>query len=145
MGEIPRYFFRSCLLLGGLLWLAPVSAAKPDAEEFVVPLQAAATATTPPQRGASRARTVKDATTGEIALRAKTAQDAIAAAIGQRTAGCRLIGFGGAGFGWVATGVANYVATDNPVAVRRTRREARFKAFTEARTRLSGCLRALSP
>ena len=145
MGEIPRYFFGSCILLGGLLWLAPVSAAKPDAEEFVVPLQAAATATTPPQRGAGRARAVKDATTGEIALRAKTARDAIAAAIGQRAAGCRLIGFGDAGFGWVATGVANYAATDNPVAVRRTRREARFKAFAEARTRLSGCLRALSP
>lgn len=145
MGEILRYFFRTCILLGGLLWLLPASAAKPDAEEFVVPLQATATTPTPPQRGASRARTVKDATTGETALYAKTAQEAIAAAIGQRTAGCRLIGFGGTGFGWVATGVANYVATENPVADRRGRREARFKAFTEARTRLSGCLRALSP
>ena len=145
MGEILRYFFRTCILLGGLLWLLPASAAKPDAEEFVVPLQAAATTPTPPQRGASRARTVKDATTGEAALYAKTAQDAIAAAIGQRTAGCRLIGFSGTGFGWVATGVANYPATENPVADRRGRREARFRAFTEARTRLSGCLRALSP
>lgn len=146
MGEIARYFLRSCILLGGLLWLLPASAAKPDTEEFVVPLQAVVAAKpTPPPRGASRARMVKDATTGETALYAKTAQGAIAAAISQHTAGCRLIGFGDAGFGWVATGVANYVATDNPVADRRGRREARFKAFTEARTRLSGCLRALSP
>ena len=146
MGEIARYFFCSYILLGGLLWLLPASAAKPDTEEFAVPLQAVvATKPTPPQRGASRARMVKDATTGETALYAKTAQGAIAAAISQHTAGCRLIGFGDAGFGWVATGVASYAATDNPVADRRGRREARFKAFTEARTRLSGCLRALSP
>ena len=145
MGEISRYFLRSCILLGSLLWLSPASAAKPDAEEFVVPLQAATTTPTSLQRGASRARTVKDATTGETALHAKTAQGAIAAAIGQRTAGCRLIGFGSTGFGWVATGVANYSATDNPVADRRGRREARFRAFADARTRLSGCLRALSP
>lgn len=148
MGETTRYFFRSCILLGGLLWLAPMPApaASPDAEEFAAPLQATVTAApNPPRRNASRVRAVKDAMTGETALHAKTAQDAIAVAVGQRDAGCRLIRFGGDGFGWVATGMADYAVTDDPVAARRLRREARFKAFVDARTRLTGCLRALSP
>ena len=144
MGEIPRHLC-SCILFSSLLWLSPASAARSDAEEFAAPLQAAPTASTAPQRSVSRARMVKNAATGEMAFHAKTAQGAIAAAISQRAAGCQLISFGGTGLGWVATGVANYAATDNPVATRRSQREARFKAFTEARTRLSGCLQMLSP
>ena len=143
MGGILRYLFLSCILLGGLSWLGPASAARAAVEEFAVPLQAAAP--NPPLRSASRARVVKDATTGEMALHAKTAQGAIAAAISQRVAGCRLIGFSDNGFGWVVTGIAHYAATDQPVAVRRARREARLKAFMDARTRLNGCWRALSP
>jgi hypothetical protein len=145
MAKTLRYCFHWCILLGGLFWLAPAPAAKPDAEEFTVPLQAATVATMPPPRGASRAHAVKDAMTGETAFHAKTAPDAIAAAVGQRAAGCRLIRFGGDGFGWVATGMSGYAATDNPVAARRLRREARFKAWVDARSRLTGCLRALSP
>ncbi len=128
MGEIPRHLC-SCILFSSLLWLSPASAARSDAEEFAAPLQAAPTASTAPQRSVSRARMVKNAATGEMAFHAKTAQGAIAAAISQRAAGCQLISFGGTGLGWVATGVANYAATDNPVATRRSQREARFKAF----------------
>ena len=146
MGKTLRSCLCSFILLGGLFWLAPAPAARSDGGEFAVPLQATTVATAPSlRRGASRARTIKDVMTGETAFQAKTAQDAIAAAVGQRTAGCRLIRFGGDGFGWVATGMANYAATDNPVAARRLRGEARFKAFVDARTRLTGCLRALSP
>jgi hypothetical protein len=145
MGKTLRSCFRSLILFGGLSWLAPAPAAKPDAGEFVIPLQATTAATAASRRGASRARAVKDAATGETAFHANTAQDAIAAAIGQRTAGCRLIRFSGDGFGWVATGMASHAATDNPVAARRLRNEARFKAFVDARTRLTGCMRALSP
>ena len=146
MGETLSYCLRSCILLGGLFWLSPAPAVKPDAGEFAVPLQAATTATTAaPRRGASRARAFKDAATGETAFHANTAQDAIATAVGQRAAGCRLIRFDGDGFGWVATGVSSYAATDNPVAARRLRLEARFKAWVDARSRLNGCLRALSP
>ena len=82
--------------------------------------------------------------TGEPALRARTAQGAIAAAIKQRAAGCGMIRFK-TGFGWVATGMARYPATENPVAARRTRQEARLKAFLDARTRLAGCWRDLAP
>jgi hypothetical protein len=141
-----RSCFSSCLVLGGQLWLAPAPAARPDAGEFTVPLQAT-TATTPsaPRSGAGRARAVKDVLTGETAVYATTARDAITAAIGQRTAGCRLIRFGSDGFGWVVTGTARYAATDNPVAARRGQREARFKAFVDAQARLAGCLRALPP
>ena len=145
MAKTLRYCFHWCILLSGLFWLAPAPAAKPDAEEFTVPLQAATVATMPPPRGASRAHAAKDAMTGETAFHAKTAPDAIAAAVGQRAAGCRPIRFGGDGFGWVATGMSGYAATDNPVAARRLRREARFKAWMDARNRLTGCLRALSP
>ncbi len=82
--------------------------------------------------------------TGKPALQARTAQGAIAAAIKQRAVGCRMIRFK-TGFGWVATGMARYPATENPVATRRTRQVARFMAFLDARMRLAGCWQALAP
>ncbi len=133
-----------CFLLGTLLWLPPAPAANPASEEFTVPLQGTPAATRAKPRGSERARTIKDDMTGEPALRARTARGAIAAAIGQRTAGCRMIRFK-RGFGWVATGKARYQATENPVATRRTQQEARFNAFLDARARLAGCLQDLAP
>lgn len=130
------------ILLGMLLWTPAAPAGKPPAEEFTVPLQTAAPRLSP--RSSDRVRKIKDELTGESALQAKTAQAAIAAAISQNASGCQMIRFG-AGFGWVATGNASYPASNNPVALRRSRQEARAKAFTEARTRLAGCLRALTP
>ncbi|MFO1424707.1 MAG: hypothetical protein U1F70_13860 [Candidatus Competibacteraceae bacterium] len=146
MGKVTRSFFHACWLLGGLSWLAPppASAAKPETEEFVAPLQTV-TAPSLSRRGLDRARVIKDAMTGETALHAKTAQDAIAAAVGQHVAGCWPIRFGGAGFGWVATGTADPATTSLPDAAQRTQAEARFKAFVDARSRLKECLRALSP
>ena len=132
-----------CLLLGSLLWLPPAPAANPASEEFAVPLQATPTSARAKPRGSERARTIKDDMTGEPALRARTAQGAIAAAIGQRTAGCRMIRFR-KGFGWVATGKARYPVTENPVATRRTRQEARFSAFLDARARLAALNEMLS-
>ncbi len=139
-----RYRSGSWIVLMALLWVADATAAKPNPEEFAVPLQAAPTVlrSTPP--GSVRLRPVKDELTGQPALRAGTAQAAIAAAVGQRAAGCRMIRFG-ASFGWVATGVATYPASDNPVALNRSRQEARFKAFTDAGARLAGCWSGLSP
>ncbi|MDG4552176.1 MAG: hypothetical protein P9F19_03210 [Candidatus Contendobacter sp.] len=146
MGKVTCSFFHACVLLGGLSWLAPPSAAaaKPDAEEFVAPL---GTMTAPSllRRGSGPARAVKDATTGETAFHAKTAQDAIAAAIGHHVAGCWPIRFGDAGFGWVATGAADPATTSSPDTVQHIQAGARFKAFVDARTRLKECLRALSP
>lgn len=136
------YKFFLGIFLGVLLWTAPASANKPGSGEFTVPLQE----TTPRAelRAPVRVRTIKDELTGEPAFRAKTAQAAISAAIDQGVAGCWMIRYG-ADFGWVAAGNVRYPASENPVALRRSRQEARFKAFTDARTRLSGCLRALSP
>jgi hypothetical protein len=146
MGKTMRRRFHAHLLLGGLLGLAslPAPAARPDAEEFTAPLRATA-APSLPRHNPGRVRAVKDAMTGETALHAKTAQDAITAAVGQHAAGCWLIRFGGAGFGWVATGTADLATTPPPDAAPRTPSEARFKAFVDARTRLTGCLRALAP
>ncbi|MCB1822085.1 MAG: hypothetical protein KDI73_10970, partial [Candidatus Competibacteraceae bacterium] len=95
-------------------------------------------------RASGRVRKVKDNLTGEPAFRAKTAQAAITAAIEQDAAGCWMIRHN-AGFGWVSSGHVRYPASENPVALRRSRQEARFQAFTDARTRLNGCLRTLSP
>lgn len=132
----------SLLLAGGLPWPTLAAPARPDPADFAAPLQA-----TPPspQRESRRGRSVRDPMTGEMAFQAPNAAGAIAAATGQRAAGCRQIRFGSEGFGWVATGVAKVTATDNPVAARRLRREARFQAFMDARARLNGCLRALTP
>ncbi len=137
-----RHGYYLWIMLGILLWTPPAPANKPVSEEFAVPLQITAPRSAP--RSSDRVRKVKDELTGEPALQAKTAQAAISAAISQNTTGCQMIRFG-AGFGWVATGNIPYSASDNPVALRRSRQEARFKAFTEARTRLAGCLRALTP
>lgn len=137
-----RYGYLWVLLIGMLLWTPPAPANKPAAEEFTIPLQTAAPRSSP--RSSDRVRKVKDELTGQLALQAKTAQAAITAAISQNAAGCQMIRFG-AGVGWVATGNASYPASNNPVALRRSRQEARFKAFTEARTQLAGCLRALPP
>ncbi|QQS53778.1 MAG: hypothetical protein IPM89_13100 [Candidatus Competibacteraceae bacterium] len=133
-----------CFLLGTLLWLPPAPAANSASEEFAVPLQGTPAPARAKPRRSERARTIKDDMTGEPALRARTAQGAIAAAIGQRAAGCRMIRFK-RGFGWVATGKARYPAAENPVATRRTRQEARLSAFLDARARLAGCLRDLAP
>jgi len=138
MGQILRYCFLSCILLSSLSWLTPAPAAKPAADEFAAPLQSTAPAPRLAPRGLDRARTVKDDLTGEPAFQAGTARDAISAAVARRTAGCRVIRFGSS-FGWVATGVARYSPSDNPVAARRSAQEARFKAFQDARTRLAGC------
>ncbi|MDS4027998.1 MAG: hypothetical protein RKO25_13565 [Candidatus Contendobacter sp.] len=143
-----RVCFCWCFLISGLSWLTPIPAlaAKPDAEEFTALLPASAATPIPPPRGASRARLAKNETTGEMALHAKTAQDAIAAAIRQRTAGCQSIRFGHHGFGWVATGMASYaVAGQQPVSIHQTKRETHFKAFTDARAHLHRCLQALTP
>ena len=131
----------SLLFAGSLLWPTLAAPARPDPADFAAPLQA-----TPPlpQRESRRGRSVRDPMTGEMAFQAPNAAGAIAAATGQRAAGCRQIRFGSEGFGWVATGVAKVMATDNPVAARRLRREARFQAFMDARARLSGCLRTLT-
>lgn len=137
---------RACswIVLSVLIWTSAASAAKPPPDEFAVPLQAASTLPRSATRGPGQARTVQDNLTGKPALQARTAQAAIAAAVGQRAAGCRMVRFG-AGFGWVATGSAQYPASDNPVALRRSRQEARFKAFTDASARLAGCVSDLSP
>lgn len=153
MVKVMRYWFSGCspvVLLSALLWWSPASAIKPAAtpvpDEFVAPLQA--TAATPmyaPPKGAGRVRMIKDDKIGMPVLQARSAQEAIAAAVAQRAAGCRMLRFGSDGFGWIVTGTADYAATENPVAARRSRREARFKAFVDARTRLAECLRRLPP
>jgi hypothetical protein len=137
-----RYPFFLGIFLGILSSWSPLAPASPVAEEFAAPLQATSPRATP--RPSGRVRTVKDDLTGEPVFRAKTAQAAIIAAIEQDTAGCWMIRHN-AGFGWVSVGYVRYPASKNPVALRRSRQEARFKAFTEARTRLNSCLRNLSP
>ncbi|MCP5159986.1 MAG: hypothetical protein H6974_02125 [Gammaproteobacteria bacterium] len=137
-----RYRFFLGIFWSILLWTPLAPAGKSVSEEFTIPLQTATSRST--LRSSGRVRTVKDQLTGEPAFRAKTAQAAIIAAINQNTTGCWMIRFS-TGFGWAAAGNIRYPASENPVALRRSRQEARFKAFTDARIRLADCLRALSP
>lgn len=132
------------IIVNVLLGVSIAPAAKPAVEEFTVPLQTSAvpTRSAPRDAASSRSRTVQDELTQGPAIRAATASAAIAAAIKSPTPGCRLIRFN-KGFGWVATGTAQYPAADNPVSLRRARQDARFKAFVDAQTRLSQCLTAL--
>jgi len=127
-----------------LLWASSAPAAKLANEEFSVPLQNSATAARPASADSGRARPVRDELAQGPAIKATTAQAAIATAVAQMAPGCRMIRFN-TGFGWVATGTAQYPASDNQVALRRTRQDARFQAFVDAYARLAGCLVALSP
>ncbi|MCB1776547.1 MAG: hypothetical protein KDI50_03835 [Candidatus Competibacteraceae bacterium] len=136
-----RYPFFLGIFLGILSWL-PLTPASAVTEEFAAPLQATSPRVAPRPQG--RVRTIKDRLTGKPAFRAKTAQAAIMAAIKQGAAGCWMIRYN-AGFGWVSSGHVRYPASQNPVALRRSRQEARFQAFTDARARLNDCLRTLSP
>ncbi|HCB12184.1 MAG TPA: hypothetical protein DEP36_01240 [Gammaproteobacteria bacterium] len=138
---IMRYRF-FLVIFSIFLWALPALASKPISDEFAIPLQAASQR--PTARSSGRVRTIKDELTREPAFRAKTAQAAIITAINQDTAGCWMIRFG-SGFGWVTAGNVRYPASENPVALHRSQQEARFKAFTDARTRLSSCLQTLSP
>jgi hypothetical protein len=136
--------YSPAVLLIALLWWSSASATKPAPDEFVAPLQATtATPVRMPPKRTGRVRIVKEDKIAIPVLQARTAQEAIAAAVAQRSAGCRMMRFNGDGFGWIVTGSAGYAATENPVAARRGRREARFKAFADARTRLTECLRGL--
>ncbi len=132
-------------MLSLVLWSAPpVQAASPTAAEFSAPLQSAPTATRSSAGASARPRLSKDAATGEAVLNAGTAQAAINLAAGQRSAGCQMIRFGN-GFGWVGTGTAQYPASENSIALYRSRQDARFKAFLDADARLAGCLSKLGP
>lgn len=131
------------MVLSTLLWSCSAGVAKPVSEEFTAPLQVNPTSSRLLSNPSGRPRLVKDSLTGELALQARTAQTAITAAVGQHAAGCVMIRFG-ANIGWVATGTNQYPASENPIALLRSRQDARFRAFTDANTRLAGCLTKLS-
>ncbi|MFZ1492523.1 MAG: hypothetical protein WAU60_03825 [Candidatus Competibacter denitrificans] len=135
---------RLWLAASALLWASAVPAAKTVNEEFPVPLQSPSATARPASPDPGRTRPIRDELGQGPAIRAATAPAAITAAVAQAVPGCRMIRFN-AGFGWVATGTAQYPASDNQVALRRTRQDARFQAFTDAYARLAGCLVALSP
>ncbi|NJM10804.1 MAG: hypothetical protein HC889_01785 [Synechococcaceae cyanobacterium SM1_2_3] len=130
------------LSLPGVLSHSPAGATPGPDDEFIAPLQAAvATPSSPAPKPSGRVRIIKHDPSGMLTLRARTAQDAIIAAIGQRSViGCRMLRFSGDHFGWIVTGAAGYARTGN---VALARREAHFKAFMDARMRLTACLRTL--
>ena len=137
-----RHQICAWIIGSALFWTSTASVAKPVPDEFIAPLQAGAVSSTP--RKPAPIRTIKDELTQQPTVRARTAQAAIAAVVGQRAAGCWMIRFG-MGLGWVVTGTASYRDSENPVALRRSRQDARLKAFTDASVRLAGCLAELPP
>ena len=132
------------LSLPGVLSHSPAGATPGPDDEFIAPLQAAVATPSPPApKSSGQVRIIKQDSSGMLTLRARTAQDAITAAIGQRSViGCRMLRFSGDHLGWIVTGAAGYARIGN---VALARREARFKAFMDARMRLTACLSALPP
>lgn len=137
-----RYRTQAWIGLAALVLTLGASAAEPMSNEFTIPLQTGMITAYTPARQSGRSQVIKDKLTRGPAIQAATAQGAIAAAVSQHTAGCQMIRFN-AGFGWVATGSAQYSSSENPVALRRFQQEAHFKAFIDAYGQLAGCLASL--
>jgi hypothetical protein len=74
--------------------------------------------------------------TGEPAISAASAQDAINAWVAKRSEGFEEIVFP-SGFGFVATGVSAYGSHDNPVAERAAKRNAYVTSYMRAKTQLA--------
>lgn len=87
--------------------------------------------------------TVQDPATGQTAVQANTAQDAINHIVTQRSAGAEMMRFG-SGIGWVSTGIGSYEAMENPTATRIAKRNAYVRAFLEAKSHLAQALNGLS-
>lgn len=137
-----RYRTQDWIGLAALVLALAASAAEPISDEFTIPLQATALTAHAPARQSAQSRIIKDKLTQGPAMQAATAPAAIAAVVVQHAAGCQMIRFN-TGFGWVATGRAQHPASENPVALRRIRQDARFKAFIDAYEQLASCLGSL--
>lgn len=86
---------------------------------------------------------IKDPVTGNIAVQADTAQDAINTIVNRRSPGAEMMRFG-SGIGWVSTGAGSYEVMENPTATRIAKRNAYVRAFLEAKRHLAEALKGLS-
>ncbi|MDR1508934.1 MAG: hypothetical protein LBS53_04790 [Synergistaceae bacterium] len=124
----------SVFLLSGSISHAAISV-----DDFLPPAQAAA-----PEDAAIRltvenpaeVKEVEGDVTGEPAISAASAQDAINAWVAKRSGGFEEIVFP-SGFGFVATGTSTYDRHDNPVAERAEKRNAYVTAYMGAKTQLA--------
>jgi hypothetical protein len=140
MNDLLRFTFPAALLL----FVIPAHAQSLSADDFLPPVQAAA----PEQQQAltqvkGTVEEIKDPATGDTAVQATTAQDAINFIVNQHSPGAEMMRVG-SGIGWVATGMGSYEVMENPTATRIAKRNAYVRAFLEAKRHLAEALNGLS-
>ncbi len=131
--------FHLTLIAALCLLAAPVHAQSLSADDFLPPVQAAA----PEQQQALTQVKGTVASTGDTAVQAATAQDAINFIVNQHSPGAEMMRVG-SGIGWVATGLGSYEVMENPTATRIAKRNAYVRAFLEAQRHLAEALTGLS-
>lgn len=136
------YICASFLLITNLSHAAPLSA-----DDFLPPVAAGSPEAEKAASAVQDPAAVKEETGigGEKAVAASSAQDAVNAVIERVDVGggCEQIKFP-SGFGWVATGVAVYNVTQNPVANLTLQRQVYQIAFLNAKKNLAAALNGLS-
>ena len=122
------------VLLSGSIAQAAISV-----DDFLPPAQAATPEDASVRLTVENPAEVKEVegdVTGEPAISAASAQDAINAWVAKRSDGFEEIVFP-SGFGFVATGVSTYGKHDNPVAERAAKRNAYVTSYMRAKTQLA--------
>jgi hypothetical protein len=127
------------LFLGFLVSFNGAAFAAISVDDFLPPAQAA----TPEEAEALLAvenpgevREVEGDVTGEPAIAAASAQDAINAWVARRSEGFQEIVFP-SGFGFISTGVSTYEKHENSVATRASKRNAYARAYLRAKQQLT--------
>ena len=132
------------LLLAWMFFSVNAQAQLISSDDFLSPAQAQS----PGQRQAlaqvqGPVATIQDPATGQTAIQANTAQDAINHIVNKHSSGAEMMRFG-SGIGWVSTGVGSYDVMENPTATRIAKRNAYVRAFLEAKSHLAQALNGLS-
>ena len=128
------------VVLGLMILCFPAASfAAISVDDFLPPAQAATSKDVALRLTVENPAEVKEVegdVTGEPAISAASAQDAINAWVAKRSEGFEEIVFP-SGFGFVATGVSTYGKHDNPVAERAAKRNAYVTSYMRAKTQLA--------
>lgn len=115
-------------------------------EDFLPPVQAKSSeeaSTLLEVKQPEKVEVNEDKSTGEIVVKAETAQDAFNTVVDTKKVGCVRAEFG-SGFGWAATGMGAYERMTDVVASRISKRNAYVTAYMMAKKELAQALGELS-
>lgn len=120
-----------------------ISAQNLSMDDFLPPVSAPAEKQKELSEVSGEVSEAQDKDFGVNVVEAETTQDAINFVANKRSAGAEMIRTG-SGIGWVATGIGNYMAMDNPTATAIDKRNAYVRAFLQAQRNLAEALTGLS-